>query len=147
MHTIKVNTDVAIHDSYAVAVAITQDCNGQVKGASVKRLNVVDPVEGEVEAVKLGVKLTCNHDFANVILESDSETDIKAINSWPHLTDWRIHSSVMKIHAGCRQLQSWKAVHAYKDENELAHHFVRWATANINLVGNSLDFELFFDLS
>lgn len=122
---IKINTDFAILEEFGMAAAIAWDCGGQIQGASVKRLDVVDPVEGEAEAVKLGVQLACDLGFENVIFEGDSEIVIMAINAWPYLSNWRIYSSVKEIHAACWGQKKWLAVHAVRNANELTHHFAR----------------------
>lgn len=63
---IKINFDAAIRDSFAVVAAVTWDCEGQIKGAAIKCLDAVDPVEGEVEAAKLGVQLACDKGYSKV---------------------------------------------------------------------------------
>lgn len=81
------NVDIAIRDSYAVIAAILQDCQGAILGDLVKKIVVVDPLESEVEAAKLGMELVINQGFREVILEGDSEIVIKAIQKWPQKTE------------------------------------------------------------
>lgn len=109
----KIIADVAIRDSYAVIAAVARNSAGQVIGAMVQKLDPVSPLEGEVETAKLGVKLACDQRFQQVILEGDSETVMKAIQSWPHPVDWRIDLAVKEIRDACCRLLSWRAVHVY----------------------------------
>lgn len=67
--------------------ALARDCEWQVKGVVVKCLDVVGPLDGEVEAVKLGVQLACDQGFPNVILEGDFKIVIKAIHTGPQILD------------------------------------------------------------
>lgn len=91
--------------------AIIRDFRGVILGAKVKKIDVVDPLEGEAEAkaAKLGLELVHFQGFREVILEEDSELVIKAIRNWPQISEWRILSLVQEIHDMCCRLHSWQA--------------------------------------
>lgn len=68
------NVDVAIREEFAVIAAVIRDYRGVVKGASFAKIDVVQPLEGEAAAAKLGVESAWQMGFRDIIL--------KGILSW-----------------------------------------------------------------
>lgn len=83
LHHIKINSDVAIRENFAVAATVFRDSKGVVLGAIVEKFVVGSLVEGEAIAAKLGVSEASNRRWPRVILECDSSLVIKSIQSSP----------------------------------------------------------------
>ncbi|KAB1226835.1 hypothetical protein CJ030_MR1G012139 [Morella rubra] len=154
---VKVNVDVVVRDEFTVVATIIQDHLSVVKGSTFLKIKikkgstflkieVLQPLEGEALATKLGVEFVQQMGFKDAILEGDSELVMKAINRFPACSEWRIHHIVLDIVDVCRQMKSWKALHVPRGANEVVHHLARWAAAEFSLGGNPRSCEHFLDL-
>ncbi|KAB1225868.1 hypothetical protein CJ030_MR1G027861 [Morella rubra] len=143
--------DQSLNDNEIIA-AIARDYEGHIISTKVHMLDSVTPLEGEVEAANLGVKLAHEHGFQKVILEGDFAIVIKAINSWPHTVDWSIASSVKEIYEDSCQLLNWKyavveelagigaTVHTCsRNEDDLNHCLQEWKTKGLRVTGSVCD--------
>lgn len=72
---------------------------------------------------------------------------IKAIRSWPKISEQRILSLVQEIHDMGSRLHSWQASHVHRDANSLVHHLARWAAAEFSSIGTPSSCEHSLDLS
>lgn len=62
--TVRVNVDVGVRDNFAVAATIIRDHHGAICGFKVAKLDVVDPLNGEAGAAKLGVQFAQQQGFS-----------------------------------------------------------------------------------
>ncbi|KAB1203276.1 hypothetical protein CJ030_MR8G026870 [Morella rubra] len=85
--TVKVNTDVAIRENFAVAAAVFRGSQGIVLGATAEKILVGSPVEGEAVVAKMGIMEASHRGWPRVVLECDSSLVIKFILQYPKCAD------------------------------------------------------------
>jgi hypothetical protein len=77
----KVNFDVAVKGSFAVAAVVVSDERGEIVGAVTQKLHCFDALQGETHVALLAVRLTDSLGCIMVVLEGDALLVILAINS------------------------------------------------------------------
>ncbi|KAB1219861.1 hypothetical protein CJ030_MR3G009503 [Morella rubra] len=130
LESTKINVDVVVRDDFVMVAVVIRDNKGACLGMSVRKLEAMSPLEGELNALKLGFEEVSNRGIHSFILESDSENAVKAVKNHPKRTEWEFHHTVEEIHAQLRQLHDWEIQHVYHSANPVVHNLARW-TASI----------------
>lgn len=122
----KLNFNVAIRASFAVAAAVLSNSSGDIIAGSTKNIISTEVNKGEALAdlllvVDLAIQEGCN----NVILKGDSFVIILAINQFHLLADWDFSPIIANIHLKLQHFQDWSASKVRRGDNSRAHHLAK----------------------
>jgi hypothetical protein len=127
----KVNFDVAIRPSFAVAAAILRDHSGNFLAVNSLKLPVVDANKGEALAALLAVRIASSFGCSSIIIEGDSLLTVLAIQK-PHLfLSWNTDAIISDITEVLDSFSSWEVFKISRCANMCAHYVARWAASNL----------------
>jgi hypothetical protein len=127
----KVNFDVAIQPSFAVAAATLRNHQGEFLAVNSLKLPSMEANLGEAHAALLAVRLAVSFGYRSLVIEGDSLVTILAINDPSLFFDWSIDPVLTDIKDQLLSIPSWKALKISRCANFGAHHVARWAASNL----------------
>lgn len=128
-NSVKVNVDAHIKSAGGVQFgAIIRDANGQPLVAAVKGSRASWAADmAEAGAIRYGVELARRLGYANVILESDALTVVRAIQDRKAGAS-PIFLLIDDVHKISNEFNIFMCVHVRRAGNTAAHSIARWET-------------------
>lgn len=126
---IKINVDVAIRPSYAMAACVCRHFQGLF--LETKLLDVVDPLVGEVEALWLGVHIAARMGWSQVILEEDSLIVMDSVGRDIADCPWKIEHLISRIQSLLNSSPSYRSVFSPRSTNVAVYSLSQWAASSL----------------
>jgi hypothetical protein len=127
----KVNFDVAIRPTFAVAGAVLRDHSGKFLAVNTLKLPPMDALMGEAHAALLASRLAVSMGCSPLIIEGDSLLTILALKDPLLFSDWIfapvISDSLVQLHS----INVWSALKISRCANLDAHLVAGWAASHL----------------
>ena len=126
-NVIKLNTDVSFDQSSHEARlgAVSRDELGRISfSATTKITNIKSPLQAEVMTIFFGVKLKFEHEWLNVIVESDCKTTVSLINGVV-FNFWEDGVWIKEILGYVEQFNSISFRYIRREANKLVHRLAK----------------------
>jgi hypothetical protein len=128
---VKVNFEVAVKGSFAVAATVISDERGDIVGAATQKLHCTDALQGETHAALLAICLAESLGCRLVVLEGDALLVALAINNHSLFSSWNFANCLADVSLVLSSFQSWNASKVSRSANFRAHALGKWATSHL----------------
>jgi hypothetical protein len=128
---IKGNFDVAVRDSFVVAVVVLSDENGVIVAAATQKLHYTEALQREALVALLTSRLAASFGCYLFSLEGDALLVVLAINNPPLFSSWTFANCISDINLVLASFQSWSALKVSCSANFRAHALAKWVASHL----------------